>query len=104
MSNVTLPIGGRDFTVACAAGEEEHVASLGRMIDQKVSTLGDNATHSEARMLLFGALLLADELHEIRHRNDAGVASASSATDLLAGIADTLEKLAARLEDRAGSA
>ena len=55
MSNVSLSIGGRNFTVACASGEEEHVAALGQMIDSKVAGMGDTATHREGRMLLFGA-------------------------------------------------
>ena len=29
MSNVTLSIGGRSYTVACAEGEESHVLGLG---------------------------------------------------------------------------
>ena len=39
MSNVTLTIGGRDYTVACAAGEETHVVGLGRLIDGMLDTL-----------------------------------------------------------------
>ena len=64
MSNVSLSIGGRSFTVACAAGEEAHVAKLGRSIDAKLTAMGDMAGQSESRMLLFASLLLADELHE----------------------------------------
>jgi len=65
MSNVQLVIGGRSFTVACAAGEEKHVADLGRMIDAKVIESGAIA-QNETRMLLFAALMLADEVHEAR--------------------------------------
>jgi len=65
MSNVQLAIGGRSFTVACAAGEESHVAELGRMIDAKVTESGAIA-QNETRMLLFAALMLADEVHEVR--------------------------------------
>ena len=50
MSNVTLSIGGRSFTVACAEGEEGHVAGLGRMIDSKVGSMGDLTGQSEPRM------------------------------------------------------
>ena len=32
MSNVTITIGGRDYTVACDSGEEAHVAALGRLM------------------------------------------------------------------------
>ena len=90
MSNVTLSIGGRSYTVACAAGEEDHVRSLGEMIDSRVRQMEGLATQGEARMLLFAALLLADDLHEARSRPaDVG---------LLDAVADRLENLAVRLE------
>ena len=66
MSNVTLTIGGRHYTVACAAGEEAHIEMLGRTIDGKLHGMPNLAGQSEARTLLFAALLLADELHELR--------------------------------------
>jgi cell division protein ZapA len=65
MSNVNLAIGGRTFMVACADGEEGHIADLGRMIDDKVTASGAIA-QNETRMLLFAALMLADEVHEVR--------------------------------------
>lgn len=89
MSNVTLQIGGRSYTVACAAGEEAHVASLGRLIDDKVKAVG-GAALGEVRQLLFAALLLADELHEARKAAAAGAAQPDRA--------DQLEALASRLE------
>ncbi len=93
MSNVNLSIGGRSYTVACAAGEEAHVTSLGRLIDEKVQSIGTG--HNEIRQLLFAALILADELHEARK---TAVPSASSTPDhsaALEAIADRLEKCAA---------
>ena len=36
MSNVTLDIAGRKFTVACGSGEEPHIEMLGRIIDSKI--------------------------------------------------------------------
>jgi cell division protein ZapA len=100
MSNVTLQIGGRAYTVACAAGEEDHVAGLGRMIDDKVQAMGTG--HNEVRQLLFAALLLADELHDSRRRPAAEPASAVTAAPdhsaALEAIADRLEKCAAALE------
>lgn len=90
MSNVSLSVGGRDYVVACAPGEEEHLADLGRMIDSKLATLPLSATQGETRALLFAALLLADELHETR----AGIAPAPRDTERLLGLAERLEKLA----------
>lgn len=100
MSNVTLTIGGRQFTVACAEGEESHVSDLGRMIDDKIQTMGDMSSQGEARMLLFASLLLADDLHESRGAETAQT-PASSSPELairLEGLASELENLATRLE------
>ncbi len=92
MSNVTVTIAGRHYTVACAAGEEGHIELLGRTIDGKLEGLANLATQSEARTLLFAALLLADELHE---RNTGGAPAAAEADPQ---VADSLEELAWRLE------
>jgi cell division protein ZapA len=103
MSNVNLSIGGRSFTVACAEGEEGHVSGLGQMIDGKLSAMGDMAGQSESRMLLFAALLLADDLHEAEHRAAAPApppvaAPSAISPHLLESIAQRLENLASRLE------
>jgi cell division protein ZapA len=104
MSNVTLLIGGRSYTVACAEGEENHVLGLGSLIDGKLASMGDMAGQAETRMLLFASLLLADELHE------AGGGKSASAPEPHAGqippamalrldeLATSLENLATRLE------
>ena len=106
MSNVTLSIGGRSFTVACAEGEEVHVSGLGRMIDTKLTAMGDMSGQSEPRMLLFAALLLADELHEARSSAPQSASAdpdpaAPPAPALPDGMDQRLEELAARLENLA---
>lgn len=64
MSTVALRIGGKNYTVACADGEEAHLAKLGAMVDAKLRQMEGNLAPQEAQNLLFAALLLADELHE----------------------------------------
>ncbi|MBB4859101.1 cell division protein ZapA [Novosphingobium chloroacetimidivorans] len=115
MSNVVLSIGGRAFTVASADGEEGHVAALGRMIDTVVST-GNLRTQTEPRMLLYAALMLADELHEARQALASVPATAEpvpapvpaepdpALEERVARIAVRLEAVAQHLEDRAPSA
>jgi cell division protein ZapA len=103
MSNVVLSIGGRSFSVACADGEEQHIAALGKVIDEKVHALGSTAGNNEVRMLLYAALVLADELHEASAATAVPVAvtapaPASHLPESLERIAVTLENLAARLE------
>jgi cell division protein ZapA len=97
MSNVTLSIGGRDYAVACAEGEEAHVRGLGALIDGKIKAMGATAGHSETRDLLFATLLLADEIHDLQRGGGAAPAAvaAPAADDR---FADKLEALAARLE------
>ena len=92
MSNVTVTIAGRNYTVACGAGEEQHIAMLGRSIDGKLAGIANLSSQSEARTLLFAALLLADELHEAR--SDGGARAGGPSP----GVAEGLEALAGRLE------
>lgn len=100
MSNVVLTIGGREFAVASAEGEEDHIAMLGRMIDDRLRAMGTAAAgQSEARMLLFAALVLADELYEAqRSGTEAPSGDASAIAGRIGAIADRIEKLASHLE------
>ncbi|MCB2047934.1 MAG: cell division protein ZapA [Novosphingobium sp.] len=102
MSNVVLSIGGRTFSVACADGEEQHIGTLGEVIDSKVQALGNSAGQNEVRMLLYAALVLADELHEAGSAGSGGPAPARTAEPAdqgqLVRIAEALEKLATDLE------
>jgi cell division protein ZapA len=95
MSNVNLSIGSRSFAVACADGEEEHVAGLGRLIDEKVGAAGAQG-QTETRMLLFAALLLADEVHDLR--SGGGAPLPDGLVDRLAQIAGRIENIASLLE------
>ena len=102
MSNVTLTIGGRSYTVACAEGEESHVLGLGALIDRKLATMGEMSGQAETRMLLFASLLLADELHEAGTGSRQAPAAQDTASpeivEKLESLAGRLEYLAARLE------
>ena len=108
MSNINLNIGGRTLTVACAPGEEDHIAGLGRMIDDKLNTMGGATGQTETRMLLFAALLLADELHDIRTGVTLPAAPAPVAdprvAERLETLATALEKCASHLETIVGDA
>ncbi len=66
MSTVTLTIGPKSYSVACADGQEAHITQLGAMIAEKYAQLGASRAPLEAQNLLFAALFLADELAEAR--------------------------------------
>lgn len=102
MSNVTLTIGGRPYTVSAPGGEESHIEMLGRMVAERVASGGGGAGQSETRMLLFAALMLADELHELHRQMPPPTGeAAASAPELAQPAAEVLariEMLAARVE------
>ena len=67
MSEVRLSIGGKDYTIACADGQEDHVSRLGALVDAKLAEFGSNRAPQEAQNLLFAALLIAEDLHQARN-------------------------------------
>lgn len=95
MSNITLQIGGRAYTVACDEGQEGHVSDLGTIVAEKIQSIGASG-HNEVRQLLFAALMLADELHEARKALAAANPDSHAAT--LEALAGRLENIAAHLE------
>jgi len=66
MSTITLSIGPKSYTVACADGQEAHIRALGAMIAEKYAQLGSARAPLEAQNLLFAALFMADELDQAR--------------------------------------
>lgn len=76
MSEVTVTIAGRNYTVACAEGEEGHVAGLGMVLDEKLQQLGGSLSTLESQNLLFAGLFVADDLHEAKKQ----IAAAEEAT------------------------
>ncbi|MDJ0859913.1 MAG: cell division protein ZapA [Dinoroseobacter sp.] len=62
MPEVSIHIGGRDFVVACQAGEEQYLKSAAAMLNAEASVLADQAGRmTEARLLLMSGLMLADK-------------------------------------------
>ncbi len=63
MAEVELIIAGRNYRVACRAGEEETLRAAGALVDAKrKEALAGLGTLSESRLLLFASLLLADQI------------------------------------------
>ena len=63
MAQVVVKVGGRDYTLACDDGEEQHLTDLAQYVDEKTKGLARNfANIGDTRMLLMAGLLVADEL------------------------------------------
>ncbi len=93
-SNVTLAIAGRNYTIACAPGEEAHIGRLGASISEKLAKLDSVNLQSHERVLLYASLLLADELHEAQAARQGEPSLPAPDHEQ----AETLEKMADRLE------
>lgn len=67
MGQVIVEIGGRSYTLSCRDGDENHLSELGSGIARKADDLTKSlGPMSEARLLLMAALMVADELHDLR--------------------------------------
>ena len=65
MAQVTVTVNQRAYTIVCDDGEEEHLHDLARYVDAQVMGLVKNVGQiGESRLLLMGALLVADQLAE----------------------------------------
>ncbi|QDH35137.1 cell division protein ZapA [Porphyrobacter sp. YT40] len=91
MSTVSLSIGPKTYTVACADGQEAHITALGAMIAEKYGQLGSARAPLEAQNLLFTALFLADELAEARKAVSAAAAPDTGEVEALQGRIAALE-------------
>lgn len=110
MAKVDLLIGGNSYNVACRDGEEANLLAAAALVDAKAQQARQGlGGMSEVRQLLFASLLLADELAEQRRKGSSPAAmptaeapASDTAADamLLEEIAERLEKLATRLEQR----
>jgi cell division protein ZapA len=99
MPDVKLTIAGRDYFVACNAGEEQRLLELGAMVDATAQQVAGGARGlTETRILLFSALLLADKLHDL---GGTVTAEKIEPTAAMLQSAESLEALASRLENLA---
>jgi cell division protein ZapA len=63
MAQVTVLVNGRNYTLACEDGEEEHLTALAAFIDSRVAELGRSVGQvGDARLMLMASLVVADEL------------------------------------------
>ncbi len=67
MAQVTVKINGYTYTVGCEDGQEPHLQAMAAQVDTRVESIkaiGGNS--GESRLLVLAALLMADEIHDLR--------------------------------------
>ncbi len=80
MAQVSVRINGYAYMLGCADGQEEHLLALAEDIDQRIDGIKLAAGPSgEARLLLMVALVLSDELYELRGQPEGGQAGSDPA-------------------------
>lgn len=99
MSQVTVHINGRPYSLACEPGEEEHVRELAQYLDGHVTDLkGRFGNVGDGRLLVMASLLIADQfsetLTEVESLRDQVAAIRDGSTEMKGLTADIEAKLA----------
>jgi cell division protein ZapA len=111
MAQVSVSIGGRAFRLACNPGEEPHLESLARSVDEKISRMRASFGEiGDQRLVVMAALTIADELNEARQtaieqtrRAEAALAAENAARGEAEAAARTLNEMSARIETLAAA-
>ncbi len=91
---VSIQIANRTYELACGEGEEGRVQELAAYVDEKVCELRRQMPGApEVKLLVFAALLLAEESREARGIAKAAENARASATDNAETLATALEDL-----------
>ncbi len=95
MPHVSINIANRTYELACGEGEEDRVHELATYVDEKVSELRKQLPPGapEVKLLVFAALLLAEESREARGIAKQAESARATATDNAETLATALEEL-----------
>lgn len=99
MAKADITLRGRNYSIACAPGQEARIVALSQQLDARVkhiaSAVGDIG---EERLLLITALALLDELDAARQAGGSSPDADRKAAQAIAAVSERIEALAARLE------
>ena len=78
MAHVTIKLNGYSYTVGCEDGQEQHLMAMAEQVESRIDSIKKlGGSSGEARLLVLTALLLADEIHDMRIEMDALRATAA---------------------------
>jgi cell division protein ZapA len=67
MAQMTIKINGYAYVVGCEDGQEGHLTAMATEIESRVNSIKALGGQSgESRLLVLAALLMADELHDLK--------------------------------------
>jgi len=103
MAEVSVEVNGHPYLIGCEDGQEPKLAELARIVDSQVRQVArDVGALGETRLILMGALMMADEIAELRNQLESlrarlAEAKAEQGRAELAAVA-ALDAAAARIE------
>ena len=99
MAKADITLRGRNYSIACAPGQEARIVALASQLDARLQHIaGAVGDIGEERLLLIAALALLDELDAARRTNAPSPDAERKVAEALASAADRIETLAARIE------
>lgn len=101
-TKVAVTLHGREYVVACDAGEEKKLAEIVKIVDAKIAEIASKSVSAtETRLFMLTCLLLADELIELRK---AASETRKGDEDLYVAAVDHLRGRVAALAQQIGKA
>jgi cell division protein ZapA len=107
VAQVSVEVNGRPYVIGCEDGQEQRLTQLAAVVDAQIRQVGrDVGPLGETRLLLMGALVMADDMADLRGeietlRAQVAEAKADVGRAELAAVA-ALDAAAARIERLAG--
>ena len=93
MSSVSITINGKQFRVACEAGQEHRVTSLAEDFDQRISAMRERFGEvGDARLTVMAAMMLGDELVDAKAKVARLEADVGALNDARTGATDRLSR------------
>jgi cell division protein ZapA len=108
MGEVTVRVNQKPYTIGCADGQENRVQELARKFDEHVEmVVSDVGSIGEVRLFLMAALLMIDEMQDLRSQldesNSVNARMNAGAHEMERKAAFAISDAAARLERLMGA-
>ncbi|MES2035642.1 MAG: cell division protein ZapA [Pseudomonadota bacterium] len=108
MAQVIVQINGKPYSVGCEDGQERHLTEIARLFDEQVRQVSQDVGQlGETRLFLMGALLLADEMADLKlrmaHLQGELVRSQGDQAKVEAKAVAALDAAAKKIETLAGA-
>ncbi|MDR3516275.1 MAG: cell division protein ZapA [Azospirillaceae bacterium] len=100
MPRVEVRLNGRGYAVSCRDGEQDRLLQIAAFVDERIRQVAASGSGqgSDAHLLALTALLLADELFDIK-AGGGGDAANRLAPQEEEAVVSAVDQLARRIED-----